>query len=100
MQRRKSSEYDHFDQAIPLQHLTHEQLQQWHEEAAAVMPLDWQTGALFIAVPACLLFFLVAACILIHHMRQWRRMERRLDQGEYERGSSLDQVSSGNYLTH
>lgn len=80
--------------------MTHEQLQQWHEEAAAVMPLDWQTGALFIAVPACLLFFLVAACILIHHMRQWRRMERRLDQGEYERGSSLDQVSSGNYLTH
>ncbi|EDW07142.2 uncharacterized protein Dmoj_GI15577 [Drosophila mojavensis] len=88
-ERRKSSEYEHFDQPTPLQHLTHEQLQQLHEEAAAALPLDWQTGALFIAVLACLLFFSVAACILIHHMRQWRRMERRLDQDVEELSTKL-----------
>ncbi|KAH8416758.1 hypothetical protein KR222_003287 [Zaprionus bogoriensis] len=88
-ERRKSSEYDPFDQPTQLQHLTQEQLQQLHEEAAAVLPLDWQTGALFIAVPACLLFFSVAACILIHHMRQWRRMERRLDQDVEELSTKL-----------
>ncbi|KAH8387250.1 hypothetical protein KR093_005875, partial [Drosophila rubida] len=88
-ERRKSSEYEHFDQASPLQHLSHEQLQQLHEEAAAALPLDWQTAALFIAVLACLLFFSVAACILIHHMRQWRRMERRLDQDVEELSTKL-----------
>ncbi|XP_034488400.1 tumor necrosis factor receptor superfamily member wengen isoform X2 [Drosophila innubila] len=88
-ERRKSSEYEHIDQATALQHLTHEQLQQLHEEAAAALPLDWQTGALFIAVLACLLFFSVAACILIHHMRQWRRMERRLDQDVEELSTKL-----------
>lgn len=88
-ERRKSSEYEHFDQPTPLQHLTHEQLQQLHEEAAAALPPDWQTGALFIAVLACLLFFSVAAIILIHHMRQWRRMERRLDQDVEELSTKL-----------
>ncbi|KAH8304722.1 hypothetical protein KR044_007258, partial [Drosophila immigrans] len=88
-ERRKSSEYEHFDQASPLQHMSHEQLQQLHEEAAAALPLDWQTAALFIAVLACLLFFSVAACILIHHMRQWRRMERRLDQDVEELSTKL-----------
>lgn len=65
-------EFDH-------QQLSAEQLQQLDEE---VFPLTWQTVALFLAVLACLLFFIVAACILVHHTRQWRRMERRLDQGE------------------
>ncbi|XP_001990979.3 tumor necrosis factor receptor superfamily member wengen, partial [Drosophila grimshawi] len=88
-ERRKSSEYEHFDQATPLQHLSHEQLQQLHEEAAAALSLDWQTCALFIAMLACLLFFTVAACILIHHMRQWRRMERRLDQDVEELSTKL-----------
>ncbi|XP_030567422.1 tumor necrosis factor receptor superfamily member wengen [Drosophila novamexicana] len=88
-ERRKFSEYEHFDHPTPLQHLTHEQLQQLHEEAAAALPLDWQTGALFIAALACLLFFSVAACILIHHMRQWRRMERRLDQDVEELSTKL-----------
>ncbi|XP_030379087.1 tumor necrosis factor receptor superfamily member wengen [Scaptodrosophila lebanonensis] len=86
---RRKSEYEHFEHdSVPLQHLTHEQLQQLHEEAAA-LPLDWQTGLLFMAVLACLLFFSVAACILIHHMRQWRRMERRLDQDVEELSTKL-----------
>ncbi|XP_017850997.1 tumor necrosis factor receptor superfamily member wengen [Drosophila busckii] len=75
-ERRKSSEYEHFEQPTPLPHLTHE-------------PWDWQTGALLVAVLACLLFFSVAACILIHHMRQWRRMERRLDQDVEELSTKL-----------
>lgn len=66
-------EFDH-------QQLSAEQLQQYEEEA---LPLNWQTAALFLAVLACLLFFILAACILVHHTRQWRRMERRLDQGEW-----------------
>ncbi|XP_017002453.2 tumor necrosis factor receptor superfamily member wengen [Drosophila takahashii] len=82
-ERRKSSEYEHFE------HLTHEQLQQLHEEAAASWVLDWQTGVLYVAVLTCLIFFSVAACILIHHMRQWRRMERRLDQDVEELSTKL-----------
>ncbi|KAH8373670.1 hypothetical protein KR200_005879 [Drosophila serrata] len=91
-ERRKSSEYEHFEQnAAPLQHLSHEQLQQLHEEAtaAAAWALDWQTGVLYVAVLTCLIFFSVAACILIHHMRQWRRMERRLDQDVEELSTKL-----------
>ncbi|KAH8245587.1 hypothetical protein KR032_012250 [Drosophila birchii] len=91
-ERRKSSEYEHFEQnAAPLQHLSHEQLQQLHEEAtaAAAWALDWQTGVLYVAVLTCLVFFSVAACILIHHMRQWRRMERRLDQDVEELSTKL-----------
>uniref|UniRef100_B5DVE3 Tumor necrosis factor receptor superfamily member wengen n=1 Tax=Drosophila pseudoobscura pseudoobscura TaxID=46245 RepID=B5DVE3_DROPS len=88
-ERRKSSEYEHFEQDAPLQHLTHEQLQQLHEEAAAAWVLDWQTGVLYVAVLTCLIFFSVAACILIHHMRQWRRMERRLDQDVEELSTKL-----------
>lgn len=80
LQRRKSSDND-------LNILTHEelqqlQLQQQQQQHEETIPLDWQTAALFLAVLACLLFFIVAACILIQHMRQWRRMERRLDQGK------------------
>ncbi|KAI8034567.1 tumor necrosis factor receptor superfamily member wengen [Drosophila gunungcola] len=88
-ERRKSSEYEHFEQNAKLQHLTHEQLQQLHEEAAAAWVLDWQTGVLYVAVLTCLVFFSVAACILIHHMRQWRRMERRLDQDVEELSTKL-----------
>ncbi|XP_016986795.1 tumor necrosis factor receptor superfamily member wengen [Drosophila rhopaloa] len=88
-ERRKSSEYEHFEHNAPLQHLTHEQLQQLHEEAAAAWVLDWQTGVLYVAVLTCLVFFSVAACILIHHMRQWRRMERRLDQDVEELSTKL-----------
>ncbi|KAH8303038.1 hypothetical protein KR018_000685 [Drosophila ironensis] len=90
-ERHKPSEYEHLQHAnVPLQHLTHEQLQQLHEEAtAAAWALDWQTGVLYAAVLTCLLFFSVAACILIHHMRQWRRMERRLDQDVEELSTKL-----------
>ncbi|KAH8419757.1 hypothetical protein KR009_002151 [Drosophila setifemur] len=90
-ERRKSSEYEHFGlQNSPLQHLSQEQLQQLHEEAnAAAWALDWQTSVLYLAVLTCLIFFSVAACILIHHMRQWRRMERRLDQDVEELSTKL-----------
>ncbi|XP_016967039.1 tumor necrosis factor receptor superfamily member wengen [Drosophila biarmipes] len=87
-ERRKSPEYEHFEHNAPLQHLTHEQLQQLQEEAAA-WALDWQNGVLYMAVLTCLVFFSVAACILIHHMRQWRRMERRLDQDVEELSTKL-----------
>lgn len=76
-QRRK---YDGSDYGLDHHQLTAEQLQQLQDETD---PLEWQTAALFLAVLACLLFFIVAACILVHHMRQWRRMERRLDQGKF-----------------
>lgn len=77
-QRRK---FDDLDYGFDHHHLTAEQLQQLEDETVS---LDWQTAALFLAVLACLLFFIVAACILVHHMRQWRRMERRLDQGKLD----------------
>ncbi|XP_053950741.1 tumor necrosis factor receptor superfamily member wengen isoform X2 [Anastrepha ludens] len=68
------------------QQLSHEELQQLQDESLA---MDWQTTALFLAVLACLLFFIVAAGILVHHMRQWRRMERRLDQDVEELSTKL-----------
>ncbi|XP_037938804.1 tumor necrosis factor receptor superfamily member wengen [Teleopsis dalmanni] len=79
-ERRKSEELDMEQQLTP------EELLQLHEESIS---LDWQTGALFIAVLACLLFFIVAACILMQHMKQWRRMERRLDQDVEELSTKL-----------
>ncbi|XP_049312534.1 putative uncharacterized protein DDB_G0285119 [Bactrocera dorsalis] len=68
------------------QQLTHEELQQLQDGS---MPMDWQTMALFMAVLACLIFFIIAAGILVHHMRQWRRMERRLDQDVEELSTKL-----------
>ena len=82
-QRRK---FDGLDYGLDHHQLTAEQLQQLQDEAD---PMDWQTAALFLAVLACLLFFIVAACILVHHMRQWRRMERRLDQGKFNKRTSV-----------
>ncbi|KAI8127892.1 hypothetical protein FF38_07837 [Lucilia cuprina] len=82
-ERRK---FDGLDYGLDHHQLTAEQLQQLQDEAD---PMDWQTAALFLAVLACLLFFIVAACILVHHMRQWRRMERRLDQDVEELSTKL-----------
>ncbi|KAL9880691.1 tumor necrosis factor receptor superfamily member wengen isoform 3-T3 [Glossina fuscipes fuscipes] len=82
-ERRK---FDDLDYGFDHHHLTAEQLQQLEDETVS---LDWQTAALFLAVLACLLFFIVAACILVHHMRQWRRMERRLDQDVEELSTRL-----------
>ncbi|XP_061392652.1 tumor necrosis factor receptor superfamily member wengen [Musca vetustissima] len=82
-ERRK---FDASDYGLDHHQLTAEQLQQLQDERD---PMDWQTAALFLAVLACLLFFIVAACILVHHMRQWRRMERRLDQDVEELSTKL-----------
>ncbi|XP_014087549.2 tumor necrosis factor receptor superfamily member wengen [Bactrocera oleae] len=68
------------------QQLSHEELQQLQDGS---LPMDWQTMALFMAVLACLIFFIIAAGILVHHMRQWRRMERRLDQDVEELSTKL-----------
>ena len=94
-QRRK---FDGLDYGLDHHQLTAEQLQQLQDETD---PMDWQTAALFLAVLACLLFFIVAACILVHHMRQWRRMERRLDQGKITKRTSVRPsvlLSSSNIL--
>uniref|UniRef100_A0A1A9W980 TNFR-Cys domain-containing protein n=1 Tax=Glossina brevipalpis TaxID=37001 RepID=A0A1A9W980_9MUSC len=82
-ERRK---FDDLDYGFDHHHLTAEQLQQLEDDT---VPLDWQTATLFLAVLACLLFFIVAACILVYHMRQWRRMERRLDQDVEELSTRL-----------
>ncbi|XP_036319025.1 uncharacterized protein LOC118733639 [Rhagoletis pomonella] len=66
--------------------LTQDELQQLQD---GTLPMGWQTTALFLAVLACLLFFIIAAGILVHHMRQWRRMERRLDQDVEELSTKL-----------
>ncbi|XP_067640244.1 uncharacterized protein wgn [Eurosta solidaginis] len=68
------------------QQLTHEELQQLQN---GTLPMDWHTTALLMAVLACLFFFIIAAGILVYHMRQWRRMERRLDQDVEELSTKL-----------
>ncbi|XP_076624073.1 tumor necrosis factor receptor superfamily member wengen [Colletes latitarsis] len=49
---------------------------------------DWQTGALILAVCACILFFLVAGCSALVYARQWRRMKRNFDPVGLEEISS------------
>lgn len=51
--------------------------------------IDWQLMSLILVVLACLVFFIAAACILIQHLRQWRRMERRLDKDVEELSAKL-----------
>jgi len=46
------------------------------------LPWDWQTGALVLAVCACIVFFLVAGCSAIVYARQWRRMKRNFEPGK------------------
>ncbi|KOC66721.1 hypothetical protein WH47_00414 [Habropoda laboriosa] len=43
---------------------------------------DWQTGALILAVCACILFFLVAGCSALVYARQWRRMKKNFEPGK------------------
>ncbi|KZC09376.1 hypothetical protein WN55_11119 [Dufourea novaeangliae] len=43
---------------------------------------DWQTGALILAVCACILFFLVAGCSALVYVRQWRRMKKNFEPGK------------------
>ncbi|XP_076233998.1 tumor necrosis factor receptor superfamily member wengen [Calliopsis andreniformis] len=40
---------------------------------------DWQTGALILAVCACILFFLVAGCSALVYARQWRRIKKNFE---------------------
>ncbi|EGI70241.1 PREDICTED: uncharacterized protein LOC105150106 [Acromyrmex echinatior] len=48
------------------------------------LPWDWQTGALVLAVCACIVFFLVAGCSAIVYARQWRRMKRNFEPAGLE----------------
>lgn len=48
----------------------------------ADIPWDWQTGALVLAVCACVVFFLVAGCSALVYARQWRRMKRNFEPGK------------------
>lgn len=45
---------------------------------------DWQTGALVLAVCACILFFLVAGCSALVYARQWRRIKRNFEPAGLE----------------
>ncbi|XP_024941125.1 tumor necrosis factor receptor superfamily member wengen [Cephus cinctus] len=48
------------------------------------IPWDWQTGALVLAVCACIVFFLVAGCSALIYARQWRRMKRNFEPAGLE----------------
>lgn len=60
------------------------------ETATANMFLnwDWQAATLVLAAGACVLFFLVAACIFWQHYRYWKKMERM------ERGYNAGKLQS------
>ncbi|XP_020283858.1 tumor necrosis factor receptor superfamily member wengen [Pseudomyrmex gracilis] len=45
---------------------------------------DWQTGALVLAVCACIVFFLVAGCSALVYARQWRRMKKNFEPAGLE----------------
>lgn len=48
---------------------------------------DWQMFSLAIAVGACVLFFVAAACLFWQHRRYWKKMDRM--EQKYNAGLSL-----------
>lgn len=44
---------------------------------------DWQMISLVLAVAACLLFFIGTAFISINYIRQWRKIKKQFDNGEF-----------------
>lgn len=50
--------------------------------AEDILSWDWQTGALVLAVCACIVFFLVAGCSAFIYARQWQRMKRNFEPGK------------------
>lgn len=44
---------------------------------------DWQLITLILAFIACLLFFIVTAIISINYVRQWRKIKKEFDTGEF-----------------
>lgn len=44
---------------------------------------DWQLVTLMLAVAACLMFFIGTAFISINYIRQWRRIKKQFDTGEF-----------------
>ncbi|KYQ47354.1 hypothetical protein ALC60_13611 [Trachymyrmex zeteki] len=62
------------------------------------LPWDWQTGALVLAVCACIVFFLVAGCSAIVYARQWRRMKRNFEpEGRSRPLLTLDRPTAPGY---
>lgn len=45
-------------------------------DTSMLLSWDWQAATLVLAAFACLLFFLVAACVFWQHYRYWKKMER------------------------
>ena len=54
------------------------------EATTEEMLWDWQVTTLLLAVIACLLFFIFATIVSINYARQWKRMEKHFDSGEYK----------------
>ena len=44
---------------------------------------DWQMVSLILAVTACLTFFIGTALISINYIRQWRKIKKQFDNGEF-----------------
>lgn len=61
---------------------THDPRERRKSAAEDNLSWDWQTGALVLAVCACILFFLVAGCSALVYARQWRRMKRNFEPGK------------------
>lgn len=53
------------------------------DEHASEIVTQWQIVSLIIAVTACLFFFITVAFISLNHTRQWRRIEKHFDAGNY-----------------
>ncbi|KAL0103436.1 hypothetical protein PUN28_017597 [Cardiocondyla obscurior] len=63
---------------------THDPRERRKSDAEDNLPWDWQTGALVLAVCACIVFFLVAGCSALVYARQWRRMKRNFEPAGLE----------------
>lgn len=52
-------------------------------EEQEILFWDWQLIFLILAIISCLLFFLVTAFIFINYVRQWRKIKKQFDTGEF-----------------
>lgn len=57
---------------------------------------DWQMVSLVLAVAACLMFFIGTALISINYIRQWRKIKKQFDNGEFSVDKSQSEEISMN----
>lgn len=73
----------HIAQMLSDEHLNSQPEAAASREEQEILFWDWQFIFLILAIISCLLFFLVTAFIFINYVRQWRKIKKQFDTGEF-----------------